>query len=590
MKAASFKCGLAFWQSIALGILSSGLLPTLAPHPVQGAERITLSYGIVQQSISVDALERYVATGTVEDELGVYTRHVSQEQIAQLRQVLQTRISLNSQQLSQLLDTPIGNQLIHRLATLIQSDDLSRSNAAIRVAMIQAAADPNGLTVLNVLRQFPASQIEIDLLHSLNLIAELKALNERTDQLVAQVNQQAKLKASDLSLSAELTQTDLQQQSRFTWKQHTLTLTDHSRRRTIPVNLYLPVYRPFSPVIVISHGLSSDRASFAYLAQHLATYGFAVAVPEHPGSNWKQLFSVFEGKAGRITSPHEFIDRPLDVTFLLNELGRLQSNPIFQERLNLERVGVMGQSFGGYTGLVLAGAAPNFEELESTCQTSQIPLNPSLLLQCQALALPQRHYDLADSRVKAVMAISPIASHILGQASLSQINLPVLMTASSRDALTPVLVEQFYPFSWLTTSNKYLALLNGATHFSSIAPPKFSLHQGTDSQDAIARRYMAALSAAFFQTHLADQPGYRPYLSAAYTNAISDNDLRLSLVQALSIPQIKQASKPFTFSKSLIFIGTTAQAIGVVYFIAVRQRLRVCTRHHGANQSIKKEM
>jgi len=40
-------------------------------------------------------------------------------------------------------------------------------------------------------------------------------------------------------------------------------------------------------VIVISHGLGSDRTSFEYLATALASY-FA-AVPEHPGSNAQQL-------------------------------------------------------------------------------------------------------------------------------------------------------------------------------------------------------------------------------------------------------------------------------------------------------------
>lgn len=576
MKAASFKYRLTLWRSIALGVLSLGLLPVIVPRPAQGAERITLSYGIVRQSLSVDALERYAATGVVEDDLASYTRYATPEQLVQLQQVLLARVPLNSQQTSQLLDTPIGEQLVRRLATLIQSNNSSRSHAVVRAALIHAAADPNGLTVLNVIRQFPADQVEIDLSHSLKMAAELRTLIDRTHQMIAQVNQQAELKATASALPTELTQADLQQQGHFVWERHTLTLTDHSRHRTVPVDLYLPVHHQPSPVIVISHGLSSDRASLAYLAQHLATYGFAVAVPEHPGSSWSQLSAVFNGKADRITPPHEFIDRPLDVTFLLDELSQFtQSNPVFQGRLDLERVGVVGQSFGGYTALVLAGATLSFKELATNCQTSQTAFNPSLLLQCQALALPRRNYNLADPRVKAIMAISPIAGSILGRASLSQIKLPVLITASSHDVLAPALAEQLYPFTWLTTPDKYLALFNGATHFSSIAPSRFGLHQGTDStdsKDAITRRYITALSTAFFQTYIANQPSYHPYLSAAYANAMSENAPRLSLVQSLAIPQPNQASSHFIPNSSLIFIGIAAQAIGVVYFITVRHR------------------
>jgi predicted dienelactone hydrolase len=87
-----------------------------------------------------------------------------------------------------------------------------------------------------------------------------------------------------------------------------------------------------------------------------------VAVSEHPGSDAKQLQALLSGRADEVTSPREFIDRPLDVKYLLDELTRLsQSEPGFQERLNLQQVGVIGQSFGGYTVLALAGAKLNFQ-------------------------------------------------------------------------------------------------------------------------------------------------------------------------------------------------------------------------------------
>jgi predicted dienelactone hydrolase len=573
---------------MALGVLGLGLLPILAPRPVQGAEKIALSYGIVRQSIAVDALERYAVTGIVEDNLAIYARHATAEQMAQLQQILLAQIPLNSQQLSQLLDTPMGEQLIHRLATLIHSDTPSQSSAAIRSALIRAAATPKGLTVLNAIHQFPANQIEIDLLRSLKMAAELRSLIHQNHQMISQVNQHAELTATVSALPVELSQTNLQQQGHFIWEQHTLTLTDSSRHRTFPVDLYLPIHHQPSPVVVISHGLSSDRSSFAYLAQHLVTYGFAVVVPEHPGSNWKQLLAVFEGKADRIVPPREFIDRPLDITFLLDELSQLtRSSPVFQGRLNLKQVGVVGQSFGGYTALVLAGATINFQKLKTDCRASQPSLNPSLLFQCQALSLPQQRVDLADPRVKAIMAISPVASSILGQASLSQIDLPVLMTASSHDVLAPALMEQFSPFTWLTHSDKYLALFNGATHFSSIAPPKFDFHPEMSAQDAIARRYINALSTAFFQTYIADQPSYHPYLSAAYANAISEDALQLSLVQSLPILQHNQRSSHFAAPGPLILMSIATQAIGVAYFVTLHHRPGI-RMSNSASQALKR--
>ncbi len=48
----------------------------------------------------------------------------------------------------------------------------------------------------------------------------------------------------------------------------------------------------------------------------------------------------------------------------------------------------MGQSFGAYTALALAGAKINFEQLKQDYLPQAQYLNPSLFLQCRALELP----------------------------------------------------------------------------------------------------------------------------------------------------------------------------------------------------------
>ena len=327
-----------------------------------------------------------------------------------------------------------------------------------------------------------------------------------------------------------------------------MTLNDRQRNRTFPTDLYLPSLSTPRPLIVISHGLGSDRSSFAYLAQHLASYGFAVAVPEHPGSDASHLQALFQGTAARVTNPREFIDRPLDITYLLDELDRLsRSDPAFQGRLNLQNVGVIGQSFGGYTALALAGARLDFQQLQTDCQALNNSLNLSLVLQCLALKLPEQPDNLVDSRIKAAIAIDPVDSSIMGQNGLSQIQIPTMIVAGSADTVAPALLEQIQPFTWLTTPDKYLVLIDGGTHFSTIAEPPNATIPVPDSviglAPALARRYICALSVAFCQTYVADQPAYSPFLSAAYTNTISQNPLRLSLVRSLPAMQSTQTPK-----------------------------------------------
>ncbi len=507
-------------------------------RPGLGAERLNLSYGVLERSISIDSLETYAKTGKVNDELAAYFQYADKEQISRLRQALLTPIPLTAVQVSQFLYTPTGKTLLENLGQVIQLETRTNGFYAIRASLILAAADPQGFTLLSVLRKFPSNAISIDLVRSLKIANEFKNMVNQTQSAIALINKQSNQQATTTPVLG----TNLRPSGSFKWQKQTISLDDISRLRKFPADIYLPLTSDPRPVVVISHGLGSDRTSFAYLAEYLASYGFVVAVPEHPGSNTKQLQALLAGTEAQVTSPREFIDRPLDVKYLLDELTRRsQSDPAYKGRLNLQQVGVVGQSFGGYTALALAGAPINFAQLQKNCPPSENSLNLSLLLQCLAISLPKSTNNLSDPRVKAAIAIDPIDSSIMGQASLSQIKIPLMIVAGSADTIAPALPEQIQPFTWLTTQNKYLALINGGTHFSTIGgssndPGAVPVpEQAIGPSPALARRYVNILSLTFFQTYVAQQPSYLPYLSANYINSISGTPLPLSLVRSVFI-------------------------------------------------------
>ncbi len=534
------------WVGIALSIW---LLPAAGIlRPALGAERIYLTYGALERSLSITSLAKYAKTGKIDGELADYAHRLNRQQLAQLRSVLLAPINLSPVAVSQFLYTPIGERLLERLGEVIQTKASQPGFYAIRASLILAAADPQGLTLLNILQKFPTSGIRIDLARSLEISRDLEKLVNQTNRAVALVSQQSaaeiataqpeKLNFSQLP--------DLRRRGHFTWNKQTLRLNDGSRARVFPADIYLPNVKAPAPLIVISHGLGSDRTSFAYLAQHLASYGFAVAVPEHPDSNAQQLRSLLAGRANEVAEPSEFVNRPLDVKFLLNELQRRsQSDPIFS-KVNVQQVGVIGQSFGGYVALALAGAPLNLKQLQKDCNALNNSLNASLLLQCRALQLLPIRYSLHDARVKAAIAINPIDSSVFGQTSLSQIQIPVMLVSGSADTIAPALSEQILPFTWLTTPQKYFVMIQGGTHFSTIGEttpdttPLAIPPQVIGPDPALARLYMNALSVAFCQTYVAGAPQYRPYLSASYAKAISQALLSLNLVQSLTAPDLAQ--------------------------------------------------
>ncbi|MEH2350992.1 MAG: alpha/beta hydrolase [Nostoc sp.] len=542
-----------FLRYLGLGLLSTFLTAT----PGLGAERISFYYPPFGEfSLSVDSLETFAKVGKIDRDFSFYASRATPEQLAQLRDLLQQRFNVSPTLVSQVTYSPAGEHLVEQLGKLLLTESRKNGFYAIRASLILAAADKEGLTVVNLLRKFPSNNIRVNFTEGLRIVDELSQLIKKKDEVFASLQKEAIAEAANSTVDFSK-QADLRSPGKFRWQKKSLDLNDISRNRRLPVDIYLPTTQnseptdknslsPPFPLIVISHGLASDRSTFVYLAEHLASYGFAVAVLEHPGSNAKRFQEYFAGLA-RPPEPAEFINRSLDIKYLLDELQRLdKSDPSLQRKLNFQQIGAIGQSFGGYTVLTIAGAKINFEQLRQDCNPNYSSFNLSLLLQCEAIKLPQKNYELKDDRIKAIIAINPIDSSVLGQSSLSQIKMPVMLVAGSQDIFAPPVFEQIRPFTWLPESNKYLALIENATHFSAIAEP-------TPENDVLpvppallgpdrapVYSYLNALSVAFMETHLLNRSEYRSYLQPSYAKFISKEPLNLSLLQSLSVAQFNQ--------------------------------------------------
>lgn len=360
---------------------------------------------------------------------------------------------------------------------ILETQSRQENALALRSALILAATDPKGLTALSVMRHYPSRSIRFDLKEGLVILKNFQQTIRETETILDVVRQQAIANQPE-SIPASVQ--SLLQPGPWRWLEMPWTAVDESPRRLqltghsrpIAADLYLPIVPAGQrvPVVIVSHGLGASRYSYRYLCQHLASHGFAVIALEHVGSSTRQVLSFPMGYVSPRMAAQEFLDRPLDVTFVLNRLGTFpeQLYP-WAGRLNLERVAMIGQSFGGYTALTLAGAPLDFQQLRRHCTRSVLDsFNVSLLLQCQAQALPPKVYSLQDPRVQAVIAVNPITSAVFSPESLRQLKIPVMFVAASDDTIAPAVEEQIYPFTWLTTPDRYLVLIDDATHFSTI--------------------------------------------------------------------------------------------------------------------------
>ncbi len=522
------------------------------------AERIYVTYGLLERSVQLEALERYAATGQLDDDLYVYTSYVSEEQRQQLRKILQAKAEVSPVAISQFLYSPQGELLLRRLGQVIQPEARTDGAVAIRSALILAAADPiEGLSPLNIMRNFPTRGIRVDLQKTLQVAGEIEKVFSQNQRYVNQVMATADIAAAPVPRSP----INLANPGRIPFSTTTVQLTDSARvqstgiiqARSFPVDVYLPNVISTIPAVVISHGVGSDRITFRALARHLASHGFAVFVPEHPGSSGKQIDALMRGLASEVAEPTEFLDRPLDIKYLLDYFSTLSSKDPRLKNVNFQKVGVLGQSFGGYTALALGGAKLDFDNLKSTCTEEALlnTFNVSLSLQCRATQLFNQNYPLSDSRIAAIVSINPFASAVFGASSLEKIQIPTLIISSGSDTIAPAVPEQIIPFTQLKTRDRYLVMVPQGSHFSFLedagGPGPINIPEGVVGPNpAQARRYMNAMGLVFFRSYLTPQVGFRSFLTPGYVKSISDDSQPIGLVTSFDPNDINLPTKLIT--------------------------------------------
>ena len=540
--------------------ISLAIAEGIAARPSISAEAIRFYIdGPVMVSLSLDSLEIFAETGEITGDLKLFTLFLDDEMMAQLRQGLQQRFPVTVVQTYNMSYSPLGRDAIAQVGKIVRYSPNRNGFYGLRAALIGAAAnsDEEGWTILDAIAQFPTKTIEVnvqDLFYLKRLLEIYVTYNQAAVKAIVNQAQTEAESQSDLSL-ANLA--DLSQPGIYDFEQRTITVTNPALRQTgaglsvnydFPVDVYLPqgLSEP-APIIIISHGFGAIKENFVYIAKHLASHGFVVLVPDHVGSDLSYRETFLQGRLNTLLSPIEFINRPQEISFLIDRLEELvASDSQWAKLLNLEQIGVMGDSLGGTTVLSLAGAEINHARLVKTCDRETVILNFSLYLQCQAQHLPPQNYQLGDPRIKAAIAGYPLSSGIFGPEGMSKIDIPLLMTAGSQDLVAPVVTEQIHPFVWMESEPKYLALFKPGTHFATGEPNA----EGTESIPPIligehqefGRKYFKALNVAFFETYLRERNEFSPYLTSAYGQLISqDNPMSLEIIQSLSPEELETA-------------------------------------------------
>lgn len=187
------------------------------------------------------------------------------------------------------------------------------------------------------------------------------------------------------------------------------------------------------PVIIFSHGYGGCGEQSRFLTEALAARGYWVFAPNHKDAHCARGRSTVKPdepfRDPAKWSDQTFADRRDDIRAVLRAIA---ASPDYASHVDLNAIGLVGHSLGGYTVLGLAGAWPSWK-------------------------LPG---------VKAVLALSPYSDPYLVHQTLGGIAVPVMYQGGTVDfGITPSLKKSRGVYDG-SPAPKYFVEFTGAGHFA----------------------------------------------------------------------------------------------------------------------------
>jgi predicted dienelactone hydrolase len=431
-------------------------LPFLVPQ-AQALERIDLRLPLLETSFSIKLSELQTPGGLLSgnSDLAELDQATNGAVGRRIEEFLNYRLPLQTKAVvGEVAGSALFNQAMLVVSALGGVDGLPANLDGPEIsAVLERAAAKGPLTMLSVLQALPGQTASVDLEVALSAARRLATQQKAADSLIA-------------ASSAATVDRALSNPGPLPVERRETSLVVSHRPEPLRLVVIAPTGQANGRLVLISHGLWDSPLSFEGWAKHLASNGYTVLMPFHPGSDQSQQQAMLSGKAPP-PGPAELKLRPLDLSSLID--GAASGKLGLPAGLNTDFVAVLGQSWGATTALQLAGARPSAVRLNERCQDVKDPSrNLSWVLQCSFISVAD-NAGLADPRVKAVVAVSPPMSLLFNTGAGRAMNARVLLVSGSRDWVVPALPEAITPMQVNARAGgggHRLVLAQGGDHFN----------------------------------------------------------------------------------------------------------------------------
>jgi len=139
------------------------------------AERLVVHYRIFSQSVAISELRTLADTGQASRSIQFYLT-LGNRQPEELRQILTRPIAVNSNDLYQILSSPLGSVALDEVSQVIHTPDNQANRESLNAALVGASLADGQIRLIDVLEQYPTNEVHLNGERLIEVIEKISAI------------------------------------------------------------------------------------------------------------------------------------------------------------------------------------------------------------------------------------------------------------------------------------------------------------------------------------------------------------------------------------------------------------------------------
>ncbi|MEH1915307.1 MAG: alpha/beta hydrolase [Nostoc sp.] len=142
-------------------VLAGSICLLFVSTPAFAAERVVLKYGVFRESLFGEELSTFSQTGELSRSLKVNLALARQDPKA-IRQYLTKPVKVNPVFLDRVLNSQIGNIILHQISQVTYTPSRRADRQALRAALVLSASQDRQVSLIEIIKNYPTNEVEVD--------------------------------------------------------------------------------------------------------------------------------------------------------------------------------------------------------------------------------------------------------------------------------------------------------------------------------------------------------------------------------------------------------------------------------------------